>query len=229
MSDTLQIRTKLPVVNADSFNKTDVHITATLDRFDIITQLYDVSYYKNIETTLEGVTTTNLEHILGFSLRMTRDQVNSVLGYVNKDLNADGKYLDNIQSAMHDAFLIQVGADGRFGLTSADWEKAYNNIPESQINQIEITSPTTDMLEPLVEGTDIPFSIAITNPIELEKVEFYEGVNLIETLILQPDETNGFITWTLPVAGTYSITAKLYAFGNVYESVTETITIEAAV
>jgi hypothetical protein len=231
----LQIRTKDPVVNADPFAKDDYHITAELRQFDIVNQIYQVVYYKNVPFTPTDVNGNplpveyNLERVHYFpSLFMQEDEINAVLGMMGIDLNANGTFIQNIQNAMHDAFIMKVGTDGRYGLDSTKWEKVINGAPESQLNTFSIASPTEG--ESIIEGNDVIISADVRHPYNVTQIEFYEGTTLLGTQLYDPENPNAYtqFTWTGATVGSYALTAKLFANDTEIVSDVVNITIDEA-
>lgn len=208
----LRIRTKDPVANVDSFNKEDFYITAELRTFDIINQNYQVVYYKEIpeiEKAEDGSIISvkyRLERAFYFpSLKIEADAINYVLGLLQRDLNKDGRFIQNIQSAMHDAFIIKVGSDGRYGLDSSKWEKVIDGVPESQLNKVSISSfEDGDILY----AGDIELTANITNPYEVESIEFYVDGTIVETILLDANSTEASYLLTMD-EGSYNIQVVL--------------------
>ncbi len=140
------------------------------------------------------------------------------------------------------AFLLLIVVTLNFGflIASARGASAAASIPATTPTPtpppvVTITSPTNNSIHPWKTQILITASVTDSDPnVTITRVEFYNGTTLLGTSTVAPYS----ITWTAPLPGTYTLTAKAYdnygdivtsapviVFGPVIDPIPPTVTI----
>lgn len=121
----MKLRTINPVPKANILFNQDCKVVARIPEFNLVNFNFEIVYDLEVpyEPAPGEAIQTRIVKLKNFREKISMEEVNAVLSSFDCDLNENYNYAQNMQAALHEAFRIKLGIDGKFGLTADDWEK----------------------------------------------------------------------------------------------------------